>query len=420
MRFPDLIFISLENWDDIWRRNQFVCSTLARRHPSSRILFVGLPRNISHEVRHGRLGAAARDLLGLKGSSLRPVRDFPNIALLNPLKLLPDSWNFSLELNQAMFRAYIRKAAKRLGMYRPIVWVNAHQAGHVAGEMDESALIYDVTDDWTSFDQPPWLRQRTIEQDEMLCRRADAVIVCSKRLYDMKSDLVSGDLHLIANGVNAGHYDAVMDGVGDLPPAARSWPRPVFGYTGTIHPDRVDIELVHQIADQMQSGSLVFIGPNHLSEIESRMLSQTGRVILHGPAPYDVLPQLMRGFDACIVPHRTTEFVESLQPIKLWEYLAAGKPIVSTDVAGFRDFPQFVRIAADAGDFASGMREALSEQPDLSAQRRAEARRHSWASRVDQVEAVLLHAQGVRQASGLSAPPPDDTDFENHLIVRRV
>ena len=101
---------------------------------------------------------------------------------------------------------------------------------------------------------------------------------------------------------------------------------------------------------------------------------------------------MMARFDVCIVPHQRTEFMESLNPIKLWEYLAAGKPIVSTDVAGFRDYPQWVRLANDAPAFVAACRAALGEigtdeGEKLKRQRRAEAAAHSWTARTAQ----LLH-----------------------------
>ena len=404
MKLPDLIFVSLDNWDDTWGRNQFICSILAQHHPQSRILFVGLPRDFSHDLRCGRLGAAAGDLLG-QGASPSTAKAPPNVTFLNPLKILPDRWRTSLAINQTIFRSSIRNAARRLGMSRPILWINAHQAAHLAGTLNESALIYDVTDDWTAFPQPARVLQRTIHQDQTLCRRADAVIVCSNKLFEIKSNLVGGSLHLVANGVHPEHYDVVMDGIGELPPAAWAWPQPVFGYTGTVHPHRVDVQLVRDVASQMQSGSLVFIGPNHLPKSDRRSLAQTNRVIFHGPASYESLPQLMRGFDVCMVPHLTTPFVQSLQPIKLWEYLAAGKPIVSTDVAGFRDYPQLVRIAANPRQFFAQLQEATKEYPDLSPRRRAEARINSWSKRVDQIETVLGQAAGIRiESSSATAP----------------
>ncbi|MDB5334092.1 MAG: hypothetical protein JWP03_5243 [Phycisphaerales bacterium] len=170
---------------------------------------------------------------------------------------------------------------------------------------------------------------------------------------------------------------------------AKAWAGPVLGYTGTIHPDRVDVELVEAVARKMRAGSVVLVGPNMLPGDQSERLRKCGNVFLPGPVPYAEIPNIMRAFDVCITPHRVTAFTESLNPIKLWEYLAAGKPIVSTDVAGFRDYPQFVRIASGADEFLAAAEAGMREGPHLRPARRAEARRHSWAGRVDQISAVL-------------------------------
>jgi glycosyltransferase involved in cell wall biosynthesis len=377
---PDLIFVSIEDWDEVWRRNQFLCAGLARRHPEMKILFVGQPRDVSRFLR-------TRE--GLKGKkALTQAPGFPNITLFHPLKLLPNSLTAGRLANEVYQRAQIRRAARQTGLVEPVLWLNPHSAVHMAGRMGERAVIYDITDDWTSFEQPQWLRKLTIRQDAALCRRADAVIVCSQRLYEMKQPL-AGRLELIPNGVDASHYARVLDGYGPLPEACRDWERPVFGYVGTIHPDRVDAQLVEQIARMMERGTIALVGPEMLGEEEKRRLLGTGRVRLTGSVPYSEVPEYMRAFDVCITPHRMTAFTESLNPIKLWEYLAAGKPIVSTDVAGFRDYPELVRIARSADDFLRACLQSLEEGDELKDRRREEAARHSWDARLDAVEAVI-------------------------------
>ena len=371
----------MENWDDVWRRNQFLCAGLARRFPGIKILFVGLPRNVTNDLRHGRmppLGAAESAVPGL-----------PGITLTRPLKLLPDTLGWGRRLNEALFRAGVARAARRLGMRSPTLWLNPHSAVHMAGKMGESAVIYDITDDWTTLTQSPALAKRTIGQDAALCRRADAVIVCSERLYEMKRGLAK-HLHLIPNGVDAGHYTAVLDGTGPLPFPADGWANPVLGYTGTVHPDRVDVSLVESLARRFPAGTIALVGPNLLAGEDRQRLAACGNVALTGPVPYAHIPDTMRAFDVCITPHRMTAFTESLNPIKLWEYLAAGKPIVATDVAGFRDYPQFVHLASDADSFGRAVEDALSEQDSTAGEgRRAEARRHSWEARLDQVAELL-------------------------------
>lgn len=380
----------MEDWDDVWRRNQFVCGELARRHPEMKILFVGLPLDVSNRLRRGRLG-------GLLGRASRLADGFENITLSHPVKLLPNTLRAGRWFNEALFRRHVRREAARLGMQRPVLWLNPHYAVHMAGRMGESAVIYDITDDWTTLTQTPRLRRLVVHQDDALCRRADATIVCSQRLFEMKRPLCE-KLFLIPNGVDAEHYRTVLDGTGPLPETTCGWERPVLGYTGTIHPDRVDVELVEAVARCMTAGTVAMIGPNHLSGEDRGRLEATNRVVFVGPVPYRDVPQYMRAFDVCITPHRVTAFTESLNPIKLWEYLAAGKPIVSTDVAGFRDYPNLVAIARSADEFVRAAGAAMQEGQDRPRARREEARRHSWASRVDQIEAVLDSCIAAKQA----------------------
>jgi teichuronic acid biosynthesis glycosyltransferase TuaH len=381
----NIIFISLECWDEVWRRNQFVCAELARRAPDAKILFVGLSIDVSNAVRRRQLGRIFR-------ASTYPVEGLANVTVTHPLKLLPDSIGWARRINAAMFRRHVRKVATGLGMKRPLLWLNPHSAVHMVGQMNESGCVYDVTDDWTALSQSEALRLRIVEQDAELCGRASAVIVCSKRLYELKQGMARR-LFLIENGVHAEHYAEVLED-GPVPVGSGAWAKPVFGYTGTVHPDRVDVAMVEAVAKKLERGSMVFVGPNHLSAADQARLVATGKIHFAGPVPYADLPQYMRAIDVCIVPHRMTAFTESLNPIKLWEYLAAGKPIVSTDVAGFRDYSQLVRIATTADEFVEAMWLAEAEGFAKASSRREVACEHSWARRVDAIIEVINQCIG--------------------------
>lgn len=382
----DLIFVSLENWDRVWRRNQFLCSGLAARHPNHKILFVGLARDISNGLRTGKLAALRTDTTFI-------VPERPNITVVRPLKLFPNTFLWGRRVNDALARAQVNRQARRLDLRSPLLWLNPHDAVHMAGKMQETAVLYDITDDWSSLTQSPTARERTRAQDAELCRRADAVIVCSERLYALKRGKTQR-LFLIPNGVDAQHYRQVLDGTGPLPDSSARWSKPVLGYTGTLHPDRVDVALLERLAERMSAGCIVLIGPDLLPAEAWARLQKQGNVFYAGTFPYAELPAIMRAFDVCIVPHQVTPFTESLNPIKLWEYLAAGKPIVSTDVAGFRDFPQHVRLAEGAEAFYQAVQAALREAPERSEARRQEATPHSWEARLDMIEEVFrcLHA----------------------------
>lgn len=377
----DIIFVSLENWDEVWRRNQFLCAALSRRFQSSKILFVAPPRDISNSLRHGRFAE-------LSASATCSVPEHPNIVVTRPIKWMPNSLAPCRHFNEAMAVRHLREVAANLGMTHPLLWLNPHFGISMVGKLNECAVIYDITDDWTELDQGRREVKLITEQDAALCLRADAVIVCSERLREKKRALAKR-LHLIPNGVHAAHYQHVLNRAMGLPAEAAQWKRPILGYTGTVHSSRVDVALIAAIAKRYPNGSIVLIGPDFLSPSDAGCLDALGNVHRVPAVPYSQIPEFMRAFDVCIVPHRVTAFTESLNPIKLWEYLAAGKPIVSTSVPGFRDFPNLVHLANDHESFVTKIEEALGERGEVAEARRTEARKHSWDRRVDEVVRVI-------------------------------
>lgn len=382
----DIVFVSLEDWDDIWRRNQFICERIVERHPTARILFVSPPHNVLRSLVRGEI----RAFLGQPANRVHPL---PNITTVAPWQVLPNRYRWCRRFNEWLMRVHVRCAARRLKLNPPLLWLNPHDAVHLVGHMDEAVVIYDVTDDWSELKQPPAKKRLMVEQDTQLCRLASAVIVCSEGLFHRKRPLAA-NVHLVPNGVDATHYAKVLE-AHEASTEAADWPKPVMAYTGTLHGERLNIELVRQIASIQGVGSLVMIGPNHLSSAEIERL-RLPNIFLLGPVPYERLPIYMSSFDVCIVPHLVTPFTESLNPIKLWEYLATGKPIIATPVAGFRDFPQFVYLAADVSEFARALPMALQENRAHSERRRTEAARHSWDVRVATIEEIVSQCEARR------------------------
>jgi glycosyltransferase involved in cell wall biosynthesis len=275
------------------------------------------------------------------------------------------------------------------------LWINQHEAGHLVDAEIAPNSIYDITDDWTKFSGNQLQLELITKQDATLCKSCDHVIVCSQQLFDDKATLVDPDnLHLIPNGVHVDHYEAVTDTRVPVQKIAEHWTKPVFGYTGTIHGDRVDVNLIASVAKAYPGATIAMVGPNLLDQAEQQVLDRFSNIVFAGSQPYADLPDIMRAFDVCMVPHVVTPFTESLNPIKLWEYLAAAKPIVSTNVAGFRDYPDLVSVAYTSDEFVSLLTLAPSESPGLPALRQQAARQHTWDKRIEAVEA-LLSGNGV-------------------------
>lgn len=374
----DLLFVSLENWDEVWRRNQFLCAGLARRFPALKILFIEPPRDVSNHLRRGSIEP-------LRQSATSHPEGYPNITLFRPLKFWPNSLHSGRRWNERHTRRQIKRHMQELSIASPLLWINSHDAAHLAGHLGERAVVYDITDDWTQFGSTRE-KQSTQIQDNRLCRRADLTIVCSQSLYDTRKDRCRAILHL-PNGVQLEHYQDLSQHA----PTAPRYPGPVFGYTGTLHPERVDTSLLEALAQKYPTGSVVLVGPNHFDDATRRRLTKLKNVHCTEAVPYSEIPRYMAAFDVCIVPHLETPFTQSLNPLKLWEYLAGGKPVAATNVAGFRDYSQLCHIGSGREGFLGACRAAWEERGNLerAAQRRAAAAGHSWDARLDTLLAAL-------------------------------
>lgn len=377
----DVIFVSLEAWDEVWRRNQFVCSKLAERNAATRILFVEPAVDVSNAVR-------TRRWHHLWQPRFRKITPDGRITATRAVKWFPNTVSWMRKLNEWMMRRHIRRIARRLGFKSPALWINAHGAVHMVERFGEDRVIYDVTDDWSAFPEAPAAAALTRAQDRELCQRADTVIVCSERLWELKEPLARRT-ELVPNGVDLAHYASASDKSLPIPEETRGWRRPVLGYTGSVHPDRVDVQLIAALAQRMPAVTLAFVGPMMLPPEDVRKLQKFPNIVLLGQRPYARVAEYMRAFDVCMVPHLVTPFTESLNPIKLWEYLAAGLPIIATPVAGFRDFSELVYLARNAEEIAATVQKALRETPERAAERQAIAAQHTWERRVAQIEKLL-------------------------------
>jgi len=394
-----LVFISLETWDEVWRRNQFVCKELAKR--GWQILFVEPAADWSAGLRYRRW----------EQFESRPVwspDELLNVHVVRPVKLFSKLSECGQRGNAWLWWKTVGAAIKRLNWSRPALWVNNQLMWPVADARRRARwgrVLYDITDDWAlAGGSPEWLDKVT-RDDQAMSRVADAVVVCSQALFDDRKQDLQEKLHLVANGVDATWFLGVdqADIATELK-TIKVKAKVVLGYTGTVHPDRLDIPLVLAVARARPEWHWVFVGPSHLGSEDQEKMDSEANVHVLGAKPYAELRSYLAGFDVCVTPHRLTPFTESLNPIKLWEYLAVGKPIVSTPVAGFRDLPDLVHLAdASSDDVLEGLMAALdaalSENDELASQRRTLAQDHGWPVRVDTLESLLKEPE-LKQIEG--------------------
>ncbi|MEO7071227.1 MAG: glycosyltransferase, partial [Nostocoides sp.] len=340
-----------------------------------------------HATRSGRRPRAGRGLRpGPEVTRVRPGQ----LTLFEPTKWLPRRIDPRQDSRWA--RAAVR-VAQQCGLDDPTLWVNDPRGAELANVTDWP-LVHDITDDWLVAERPPAELARLAEQERILLHDSAVVVVCSPRLVVTKG--ARRPVRLITNGVDTAAYADPGPRPSDLPPAR------VALYVGTVHRDRIDLDLCEATARAIQpQGRLVLLGPAPLPSADGARLLDAG-VVLLGSRPHDAVPSYLTHADVLVVPHRVTAFTDSLDPIKRYEYEAAGRPVVSTAVAGFREWP--AATVAGAEDFPDAVRSALAEPAGAPATPIDHGL--DWSNRVEAMQAVLDETRAVRRRLRRPSPKP--------------
>ena len=326
-----LVVCSLEPWTTVRRRIRILVDELVERDPSLRVLYVAPAVDIPFELRSGRRGALAVPRL---------EQVHPRVHVLRPHKWLPRSLG---PFADRSLGRQVARAAAELALPDPLVWVNDASYARFALATGWPVL-YDITDDWLLAPLPERQRSRLAADDALLVERSDAVVVCSPDLARTRGG--RREVDLIPNGVDVELFRTPQVRPAELPPS------PVAVYVGTLHEERVDVDLLVTLAAARPDVAIAIVGPDSLGPAAHEALAAVPTVHLLGPVPYERVPGFLQHADVVIIPHLVNRFTESLDPIKAYECVAAGRPTVSTPVAGFRDLGDPI-VVADPRDFVA-------------------------------------------------------------------
>ncbi len=374
-----VVACSLERRGPVRRRIQVIADGIQERHPEADLVFVEPAVDVPHALLRGTAVERSPEVT-------TEVAPHPGQRrwLVRPRKWLP----------RAVAPAADRRAARRLvrtvgslAVADPVLWINdAHAAPLV--DLVRWPAVYDVTDDWLHASVTPRERRRLVRADAALVAGCDAVVVCSPALAATRG--AARPVDLVPNGVDVASYARPVRRPGDLPAG------PLALYAGTLHEDRLDVDLCVRTAAALAGAPLVLVGPDSLSPHSRRRLDAAGNVVRAGPRPFGEVPDYLRAADVVVVPHVVTPFTESLDPIKAYECAAAGRPTVATPVAGFRQLgPPVETVEPDGfpGRVAALVDEAARRGP-------APARPlpvADWDERVGAFDAVVARVRRSRR-----------------------
>jgi glycosyltransferase involved in cell wall biosynthesis len=275
----------------------------------------------------------------------------------------------------------------------PVLWFYTPMpAPTMLGAFGECAVVYDCMDELAQFRFAP---TELVHRERFLLARADVVFAGGHALADAKARY-HDNVHFFGCGVDAEHFSRahLPDTVVPAPLAALR--APVLGYVGVID-ERLDYALLVHVAEHMPHASLVMVGP--VVKVDERDLPRRENIHWLGQQPYEALPSFLKGFDVCLMPFALNKATEYINPTKTLEYMASGKPIVSTPVPDVvRNFTPIVAVAETARGYVRAIHEAL-EGPDTDRRQLAieRARQSSWESITGKMTLLIEESIVTRQ-----------------------
>jgi glycosyltransferase involved in cell wall biosynthesis len=293
-------------------------------------------------------------------------------------------------------RAMLEHLFAREGVRSPLLWFYTPMALGYAGHIPAGAIVYDCMDELSAFEgAPPELHVR----ERALFAYADLVFTGGQSLYEAKRPH-HPSVHAFPSSVDAEHFARARTGTIPVPIDQQPIPGPRLGFFGVID-ERMDRELLARIADAHVEWHIVLLGP--VVKIDPESLPRRPNIHYLGHKPYEELPAYIAGWDVAIMPFAMNEATRFISPTKTLEYLAAGKPVVSTPIRdvvrplGERDL---VRVGSGAG-FVHAIEEALLERGTAKEAIRRDAAdahvaRTSWDCTWEGMDTLVRDAAGRR------------------------
>lgn len=385
----DVIAFSYSDWQASWSTPQQLMSRIAE---TSRVLYVDQPRSLFY-------GLKQRDPQGAgqwSGPPLQEVR--PNLWVFHPpTSFLPlGGIPFPLAKhvllhNGRQLAAQVNAAAEEIGLRNPVLWSFSPLHAGAVGHVPHMLHVYDIADDWVNYVKRRSGRQLVQWAEEYLCKNADLVLPSTENIQK-KWLPFNTNSHVVPHAADYPHFAKAAAPETVVPDEIARLARPVIGSVGVIDPDRFDVELIEYLSAARPQWSIVLVGPPR-ADMDLGRIQKLPNVYLTGNKAIADLPNYLKGMDVCLVPYKLNEATKNIYPLKLQEYLATGKPVVSSAMPSIVPFEGAVRIARTREAWVEQIEAALREDGDAArAARQAIARENSWEHRAAEKWALIESA----------------------------
>lgn len=292
--------------------------------------------------------------------------------------------------NHNLLRVQIGQLAKRRGLTKPILWIAIPTAVDLIGRLDESLVVYHVSDKYDANTMDHATDPREIRRlHERALQRADLILYSGRKLL-AEAEIGLERSYLLEQAVDFRHWSRVGSGELAVAPEIAAIPGPRIGYFGAVEPWLVDQELIKRASAEHRDWHWVFIG----NKSRGMDIENLPNVHLLPPVTYDELPHYAAGFDVCVLPWETEQaFTNYGSAIKVREYLATGKPVVIAPLPEYEPLGDVLRIARSRDQFLALIQDALDETGSEKANaRQAAVQDGTWDARAEWVSGLIEKA----------------------------
>lgn len=298
-----------------------------------------------------------------------------NIHVLQPPMLPFLSIPGIRSINQFSVNHFVRKQLNRLNMKAPVLVITAPNACDHIERFRKNKVVYYCVDDYTEW--PGFQKDLVKSMEEELIRKSDILIATSQKIYD-KLSKAGKKIHLLTHGVD---YDFFTNAPASEHPLLKYIPKPRVGYFG-LFDERSDQNLILELARRMPDISFVITG--NLETDTSRLLKEKN-IYFTGSIPYSELPAMSKGWDLCILPYKVNKLTDAIQPLKIKEYLASGKPVISVPIKEACRLKDYVIISETVESWERDIRICIRGLSfDAFEKRKAFLQGESWAKKAEE------------------------------------